>query len=298
MNSIHQSKASTLGGSRPSILILSSSDELALDVAKEMQAALEYNCKPTIWTQDVFIPGHSAYNSFVKAVDDHAYGIFLMMPDDMLESRGERYEVPRMNVIFELGYFAAKHGIERAFLLTPRGRKITYLSDLDGIQPVNFDLERFRSGEQAAAIGSSVRAIENAIKNDRLQYPAKVHDCTNILSSIDTCLNTKYKYCLAVTLGSGESIKLRICGTSRTTDQDLSSAWGMPSSPAANAWDHSRGIVDGTQDFWAKGPVKAFIPFMVNESCAQLDIYVYENAQSSDPLKGKPSKIITHHIAQ
>lgn len=278
--------------SRQRILILSASDKEPLDVANELQRQLDYRHEPTVWTQGVFRAGYGAFESFAKAVENHAYGIFVLTPDDILQSREETSLVPRMNVVFELGYFAAKHGIHRAFLLAPRGDKLSYLSDLAGIQPIDFSLERFRKGEQEAALGAAVRNIESAIRADRLDYPRNVQSRNNLLAMEDSsAIVADQPYCLAAKLGSGHAIRLRLIGIPQNSESELAMGWGMSHTPSSVAWDHSIGIVGGSQTFWASGPSEAFTDFRVHNACKELIVEIYENNNALDKQHGTPQHI-------
>lgn len=278
---------------RARILILSAADQEPLSVAKELQRQLDYDYQPTLWTQGVFRAGRSAYESFAKEVDNNAYGIFVLTPDDKLVSRGKEFEVPRMNVVFELGYFAAKHGIHRAFLLMPRGHSANYLSDLAGIQPADFDLDRFRSGEREAALGAAVSAIESAIRADQLQYPQQTQGRNNILCQQDGgSIFAGTSYCLAAKLGSGHEIRVRITGTPRGAQDELITGWTMSFTPSPVAWDHSIGIQNGIQSFWASGPSEPFTEFKVSNACKELFFEIFENAEALNEDDGTPSRTL------
>lgn len=278
--------------SRPRVLILSASDKEPLDVAHELQRQLDHACEPTVWTQNVFRAGHSILASFARAVESHAYGVFVLTPDDILQRGEELALVPRMNVVFELGYFAAKHGIERAFLLAPRGEKLHYLSDLAGIQPVDFNLERFRKGEQAPALGAAVGSILSAISADRLDYPREVQGRNNLLAMTDAAPIAAGKhYCLAAKLGGGHAVRLRLLGTPREPGGELNFGWSMSLRPSSVAWDNSTGIVDSSQSFWASGPSEAFTDFRVSSSCKELIVEIYENSDALDKQNGTPQCI-------
>lgn len=151
------------------VLVLSASTPRSLQVAKKIQAALDYEFESTVWTQDIFRASRSVYDSFAQAVEAHDYGVFVLGPDDELIMGKETLAVARMNVVFELGYFAGKHGLGRAFYLVPRGTKLDYLSDLAGVQPLDFDLARFERGEESAALGKAATEIADAIRGDRIE---------------------------------------------------------------------------------------------------------------------------------
>jgi predicted nucleotide-binding protein len=58
--------------------------------------------------------------------------IFLVTKDDqLLQSRGDYVESPRDNIVFEVGYFAARLGVDHTLLIVEKGAKLP--SDWGGI---------------------------------------------------------------------------------------------------------------------------------------------------------------------
>ena len=48
------------------------------------------------------------------------YGIFVFVPNDVLEIRNQQYEAVRDNIIFEFGLFIGKLGKDKCFILVPK----------------------------------------------------------------------------------------------------------------------------------------------------------------------------------
>jgi predicted nucleotide-binding protein len=69
-------------------------------------------------------------------------GVFVPVfgPDDVIFSRGKRFDGPRDNVIFELGLFTGALGRKRTFVVSPSGKKLKVPSDLLGINFVQYSV--------------------------------------------------------------------------------------------------------------------------------------------------------------
>ena len=92
------------------------------------------------------------------------YGVFILAPDDMLESRDSTFRAPRDNVILELGLFVGRLGRECVFLIVPRGIKNLRLpTDLVGLQPATYD-PRHVAWEVRAGLGPACNEVRNAIR--------------------------------------------------------------------------------------------------------------------------------------
>ena len=85
------------------IFIASSSENL--DVAHATQINLEHDFDVTVWDQGVFLPSSYPLEALWKAMAELDYGIFVFVPNDVLEIRNQQYEAVRDNIIFEFGLF-------------------------------------------------------------------------------------------------------------------------------------------------------------------------------------------------
>lgn len=92
-----------------------------LDLAYAAQEGLEHDVEVTVWAQGVFTLSRTAMASLVDELDQSDFGLFILAPDDVTAVRDQSRQTVRDNVIFELGLFAGRIGIDRCFLIVPRG---------------------------------------------------------------------------------------------------------------------------------------------------------------------------------
>ncbi len=128
---------------KPFVFIGSSLE--AKPIAREIQEKLLDTCTCQLWDEALFEPGEAALYSLHKALPKFDFAIFIFNPDDITESRENKYISTRDNVIFELGLSMGILGIRRSFIVVPNNNskkeeiKIKIPSDLAGITYINFD---------------------------------------------------------------------------------------------------------------------------------------------------------------
>jgi len=103
----------------------------------------------TDWATD-FQPGEVILSEIRADALSCKYGVFLFTPDDTLEAEtGEKYKVPRANVVFEAGYFMSSHGPKRTVIIVEESTRVPadygghiYLSlkDTGDISPIKESL--------------------------------------------------------------------------------------------------------------------------------------------------------------
>jgi len=128
---------------KPTIFIGSSSESRY--IAYALQEILENAgvCEPCVWDQDIFRPSKNALDSLIDTISEKDFAIFLFIPDDSLEKRGDKYSAIRDNVVFELGLFIGSLGRERCFVLEPKNcDNMASPSDLAGFTTLRFDANR------------------------------------------------------------------------------------------------------------------------------------------------------------
>ena len=130
------------------IFIISSVE--SLDVARTIQNAFEHDpFTVVIWTDGVFKIANYTLQSLEDELDISDFAIAIAHSDDMTESRGKTWPVPRDNVVFELGLFMGRLGKTRAVLMEPRDDGVKLPSDLTGITTI---LYRYEKGKDAVAM--------------------------------------------------------------------------------------------------------------------------------------------------
>jgi predicted nucleotide-binding protein len=145
---------------RPRIFIASSVE--GLEIAEAIALALQFVADVTIWDQGVFPLSEATLPALNAVADQSDFAIVVLTADDMTTKRGQTYAVPRDNVLFELGFFMGRLGVERTYMVYSRDNPPTLPSDLAGITPATF-AER-ADGNLAAAIGPAATQITQAMQ--------------------------------------------------------------------------------------------------------------------------------------
>lgn len=143
----------TTARDRIQVFIISSAE--ALPIARAIQNAFSHDSfGVTVWTDGVFRASTFAVPSLEAAVDQSDFAIAIVQPDDVTTTRGREVVTPRDNVIFELGLFIGRLGLQRSFLVEPRGEETKLPSDLRGVTTIDYRRlapEEMRQGQFLAA---------------------------------------------------------------------------------------------------------------------------------------------------
>jgi CRP/FNR family cyclic AMP-dependent transcriptional regulator len=111
-----------------------------LPIAREIQANFTHDpFVVKVWEKGIFNAGATPIEDLVKMVSECDFGIMVVTADDKVVSRGESYDAPRDNVIFELGLLIGAIGRERTFIVSPRRLDIKIPTDLLGVTPISYD---------------------------------------------------------------------------------------------------------------------------------------------------------------
>jgi predicted nucleotide-binding protein len=145
---------------RPRVFIASSVE--GLPIAEAIEVDLQFFADVTIWEQGAFHPSQGSLAAIDEVADQSDFAIAVLTADDMTTKRGQTYSVPRDNVIFELGFFMGRLGIERTFMVYSRDNPPTLPSDLQGVTAVTY-AER-ADGNLEAAVGPAAIQIREAMQ--------------------------------------------------------------------------------------------------------------------------------------
>ena len=115
---------------KPSIFIGSTGERS--DIADAMVQQLSPIAEVTHW-QDAFPPGPTIFDNLMSLKDAFDFAVFVLTADDFINIRGSDYNVPRDNVIFELGLFLGSIGAGRVFAVIDENVKTKLPSDLGGV---------------------------------------------------------------------------------------------------------------------------------------------------------------------
>ena len=150
-------------------LFIGSSSE-GKKIAEKLKAKIESEygdwIECDIWDEGkVFELNNSALDALVKASRKYDYGILVATNDDLLKTRGSNHQVPRDNVMFEMGMFLGSLGLTRAFLLVEKQSKLP--TDYNGITVPYFD------NDIEGSLDNSIAGIQVAILNSRNTFNLK-----------------------------------------------------------------------------------------------------------------------------
>jgi len=155
--------------SRPSVFIGSSNE--ALDVARAVENHLAEETEATKW-KDVNLPaGETVIEWLVDAVWNYDFAVMILSPDDLSTSRGDMFQVPRGNVIFELGLFMGRLGRNRTFMVKEKGLELP--SDLHATH--TFDYEKRDNRPPAVSVACN-KVIEQIKKQGPFMGISRDHD--------------------------------------------------------------------------------------------------------------------------
>lgn len=147
---------------RPAVFIGSSVE--GLDVAYAIQENLHHDAEVTVWPQGVFDLTQTALKSLTKVLDKADFGIFVFTPDDRIRLRRKALAAVRDNVVFELGLFVGKLGIDRTFVVVPDDARDLHIpTDLTGVTPGKFDPKR-KDRNLSAALGPFCNRVRAALR--------------------------------------------------------------------------------------------------------------------------------------
>lgn len=140
---------SMIGSYRKEIRVFLISSSEALGVARIIQNALSRDFLVIPWTDGVFKVTNYPLQNLEDELEKCDFAIAVAHADDLTESRGKDWPIPRDNVIFELGLFMGRLNRQRAILMEPREGKVKLPSDLAGVTTIAY---RYVPGEDAVAL--------------------------------------------------------------------------------------------------------------------------------------------------
>ena len=80
-----------------------------------------------------FRPGQSTFSELMELKDRYDFAVLVLTADDLEQSRGEDFRVPRDNVLFELGLFLGSLGSRRVFAIVEESSDTKIMSDYVGV---------------------------------------------------------------------------------------------------------------------------------------------------------------------
>ncbi|MBP0631980.1 TIR domain-containing protein [Cupriavidus sp. AcVe19-1a] len=122
---------------QPIVFVGSTSERL--DIPEQIQLGLSH--QPFViklWKDGIFTASKTTIESLMKMVGESDFAVICLTPDDTVTSRGTETPAPRDNLLFELGLFMGGIGVERTFIVHPRGVDIKIPTDIMGITCITY----------------------------------------------------------------------------------------------------------------------------------------------------------------
>lgn len=145
-----------------------------------LQNARQVSLEPICWFH-YGRPGEHIIETLIRGLNESAFGVFIMAPDDYMEMRGDPYWVPRDNVLLEVGMFLGGMGRKNTFLICPKDgdtKKFHLPSDLSGVQyltyPSHFGDDNIRAKFNSACMEIEAEIVRQIKKNGGLAGSNKV----------------------------------------------------------------------------------------------------------------------------
>lgn len=146
---------------KPTLFIGSSTE--SLEVAYTVQEELEFDAEVTVWTQGIFNASQSAIDDLIASISRFDFALFIFSPDDELKHRSITTLTVRDNVLFELGLFMGRIGRERVLFIVSKEVELHIASDLLGITPLIYSVNRSDDNIRAA-LGPACNKIRRILK--------------------------------------------------------------------------------------------------------------------------------------
>ncbi len=155
------------------VFVASSSEQIG--VAKDVAAALNSpQLDAKVWDEETFDFSASYIESLEKELDRADFAVVILTGDDSGNVRKKKVNLPRDNVIYELGLFTGRLGRERCYFFVAGDSGTHIASDLSGVKPVVFE----RGGNagtagmpalatQAARVAAQMKALGQRYKPSR-----------------------------------------------------------------------------------------------------------------------------------
>lgn len=161
---------------KPGVFIASSSE--GLGIAEAVFACLNRDTRPTLWTNQIFLPGQFPLESLEKQLRLHSFAVIVASPDDQIIKKEITSLAMRDNLLLEFGLFTGVLGRKHTFFVCPSTPQIALPSDLFGIITAIYDAERVSSGIDniSAAVQVACQQIRSVIEEEWVAMQKSVED--------------------------------------------------------------------------------------------------------------------------
>jgi hypothetical protein len=141
------------------VFVASSAEQIAAvdEIATTINKSRQLYAQP--WKEKVFEFSKTYIESLEQELDQADFAIAVLTGQDITNVRGKQVNLPRDNVIFELGLFIGRLGRERCFFFVDADSGTTIASDLSGVQPVKFRQPTAGSTDTRTALKTRIEEV-------------------------------------------------------------------------------------------------------------------------------------------
>lgn len=199
-----------------------------LGIAQAIQLELEEDAICTIWYQGIFGLSQGTLESLEEALPTFEFAILVLSPDDVVIARENKSQIPRDNVLFELGLFMGHLGRRRVFVVYCDDGNTKLPSDLAGITIARFNkpndgklIQEYSINDVLPRIGPVVSKMRAAIQDIQKSKPREIiiHYIPPTLSRND--YYTHFQNCLETELSKLQHISWHYCPPKGDTPHDI-----------------------------------------------------------------------------
>ena len=165
----HSATAAATNPEPMRVFVASSSEQI--DVAKCAADALASpQVEVKVWDEETFDFSASYMQSLEKELDRADFAVVILTADDTANVRSKKVNLPRDNVIFELGLFTGRLGRDRCFFLVDGTSDTKVASDLSGIAFVTFYPESTSQGSGRPSLPAQMRRLRKQMLKQDVRY--------------------------------------------------------------------------------------------------------------------------------
>ena len=195
---------------KPAVFIASSTD--GLRIAEAVFACLSRDTNPTLWMNQIFLPGEYPLEVLEKQLRRHSFAVIVASPDDQIIKRDVLLPAMRDNLLLEFGLFSGVLGRKHTFFVCPSTPQISLPSDIFGIITANYDAERAGSiDDTSAAVQVACQQIRDVIVEEWVAMQEEVErtntrvSASSVRSSFERTSTERSTYRTSPSTRSGSS---------------------------------------------------------------------------------------------
>jgi Predicted nucleotide-binding protein containing TIR-like domain len=151
------------------VFVASSSEQI--EVARSAAAALQSpELEAKVWDEETFDFSDSYIESLENELDRADFAVVIFTADDPANVRSKKVNLPRDNVIFELGLFTGRLGRKRCFFVVDGMSTTEVASDLSGVNYVKFYRDAGSTDSSRPSLDAQMKRLRKQMLDQAVRY--------------------------------------------------------------------------------------------------------------------------------